>query len=469
MRGIGVFLLFCIWFAPELRAVTLQETLQNGMASEEAQSEFSRSHQAIDYRAEEVDELTVKSKLTSKFVRSRNDLADTQDVAVTASDKFTRQVAYTQTFDMGLEWSLTHYDRDENPLNSGSSKSFYGKDIFDISMAIWGSRLDKERLTSQKREIELEGEQAKTSGVERQYQVELAKAYLDYYLAQQEAQRKAKLANLTFQKLQFMESMARRDAPMEYQNLQMEALQARHEEAQAQVRAEHFKQLLELAQGWPVKDEALLEEARPRMLKAEELAKLYQNGDQVKVLARKIRTAERDLGIERAGYQPEVIIGGFTGRTNNGSQDGFSKGTYVEINYRFGGGGWEKASRLALELEELNLDLVDLKNQQVHQAAADSAELKMAAEMVVIKTKQLEIARGITKQSLQSFGVGQQGHLELVGYQEKEINTEAGLDKAKVDLWKKLADIAQKAEVDLLELAGWPSSSNQPENFPAQP
>ena len=120
-------------------------------------------------------------------------------------------------------------------------------------------------------------------------------------------------------------------------------------------------------------------------------------------------------------------------------------------------------------IEELDRQLLDLRQAQAHEAAADAAELRMDTEMVVIKTKQFEIAKGLTELSMQSIQVGQQTHLDLVASQEKLLNSESGLDQAKIDLWEKLADIAEKAGIDLLELAGMANQNNQPNPIPAQP
>jgi len=452
--GISSFAEICY----PLYSATLQETLAVRRNDPGVVADQQDEARRIYWEQKSIDEEFVVSKLTSKLLKSRNQVADVQNPATTASDKQTRSLAYTQDFRNGLQWSLTHYSREEKPLTGTTTKKdTYESNILDVNGALWGKRLSIGELNRKEKELKVFGEQRNQQNLIRQDQLIVARAFLDYYYRSAELKEKSLALALTSQQLGYVESIKETGAYLEYENARLEQMDAAQSVLLAKQDVAKTVRALRKAIGETPEENPELEDLPYLQLDLNKLIKRYQNNQLVKDEADKQSSLLIDMARLELADSPEVVLGGYQGLSNSERSSGVSQtgsitGVYLKLDYKFGAGKPEKVQALRIEFQQGEEELADLKKEQAEQAVIDFQNFKESLNALQTQQEQLSVTRKLYETALQRSQVGRVSVLEIGTHRRRVVQAETFVIIAKKNQWEALLVLCEGAEFQLDQL-----------------
>jgi len=446
-------------------AVTLSQTLDLGLNNSQWLDQQRIEVRRLYWEQEAINETFVTSKLSSKLLKSRNQVADPQDPTATASDKQTRRLAYTQDFRSGVQWSVSHYNREESPISGVTTKDSYSSNILDINGAIWGKRLSVGELDLKEKQLGLEDKKRIQGAESRQTQLKIARAFLQYYYRFAQNQESHLLLSLAEQQLGFVESIKDKGAFLEYENARLEQMDAAQAALVSKRRLSQAKRKLsQLVDSLP-EEPPVLEGLSGLSFELPELAAKYQGNQKVQKLVH--QQALKAIEIKRTGLEgeAELVLGGYQGqsesvRATGANQSGSTSGVYLNLNYQFGAGASEKVQSLKLEYSLGEQELSDLKEEQRDQAKIDYQELVTASQALETQVQQLVVTQQLFEMAKERSQVGRVSALEMGKYKKRLIQAETLLAVAQKNQWESLLVIIEGAEFNLSQWLKRPAQSS---------
>ena len=341
-----------------------------------------------------LDQNRSEQKLNGLVGNSRNEVADSYDLSAAATDTNRFKVGYTQTFESGMNWSVTHFQRTSKALNTQASSEEFTKDLVSLSYPWSGPDHNKLASSNRLQKNKLTQRQRRQSETNTDQQLKAGLLYLE--LCRAETKRDHRLtSNRMLTKLLVLKRSGRlRGQGSDRRTLKITEYQASSELKRLNRQVARIQGKLSGLTDLDVTSGVDCAALAPPTFDPEQLVTDYQA---TKLKQSGIEEQQLKLTLELERYNedhaPELLTHAFVGSSKAGATSGSNLGVALEVNYAFGGSRDQKIKLSTLEIQFLEAEKTRLAQEAGEEAKYDLDTLAGLEEEIITQQELYQLSK----------------------------------------------------------------------------